>query len=111
MLDEAAALAALADAGDEIDGYLSGRYTVPLNPVPRILTHLCVDIAMHKGAIGTMGTDGDRRRYEDAVRFLSKLAEGKIRLGQPAADESPNRDGLQVAAPAREFGPALLGKY
>jgi phage gp36-like protein len=79
-LDTDAEAAALDDASGEIDGYLAGVYTLPLATVPVILTQFCCDIAIYRGAKGTVVSEECRRRYEDAIRYLSKVAEGKIRL-------------------------------
>ena len=70
----------LTDATEEIDGYLSGRYNLPLDTVPKILTFMAVDIALYKGSVETAVTEERRTRYQDAIRFLTKVAEGKIQL-------------------------------
>ena len=84
------ALAALADASAEIDGYLAGRYTLPLEiPRPGFLTLYCVDIALYKGSLVTEVTEEKRKRYEDAIRFLRSVAKGEIQLfaSDPSAPE------------------------
>ncbi len=74
--------AALTRASEEIDGYLSGRYTTPLTTVPGHLVTMCVDIAMYKGAVNpAMVTEEKRLRYRDAIRYLEQVANGKISLG------------------------------
>jgi phage gp36-like protein len=71
---------ALSDASEEIDGYLAGRYTLPLAVTPKILTFMAVDIALYKGSVGSLVTEEKRTRYKDAIAFLIKVAEGKIQL-------------------------------
>ena len=44
-------------AEDEIDGWLSPRYTVPFTPCPGIVKDLCVDIAYYKMTIRQKGAD------------------------------------------------------
>ena len=39
---------ALGDASAEIDGYIEGRFTLPLTDPPAILTRLATDIAMYR---------------------------------------------------------------
>lgn len=74
---------ALEDASDEIDGYLAGRYSLPLSTIPKILVFQCVDIALYRGSgvSGASQTDDKKERYNNAIRFLTKVAEGKISLG------------------------------
>ena len=38
---------AIAYACELADGYLMGRYTLPLEPAPTVLRPLCTDIARH----------------------------------------------------------------
>lgn len=102
---------ALADASEEIDGYLAGRYALPLVTAPKILTFMAVDIALYKGSVGMAQTEEKRIRYKDAVAFLTKVAEGKISLGQKANEEAPARDQMSVAAPAPIFTRDTLERY
>lgn len=71
---------ALADASDEIDGYIAGRYSLPLADPPRILTFLAVDIALYKGSVETAVTEEKRTRYKDAIAFLTRVAKGEVML-------------------------------
>ncbi len=78
--EENVAEKALADASEEIDGYLAGRYSLPLSTVPKILVFFCVDIAMYKGSVETVVSEEKRTRYKDAIAFLMMVAQGKIQL-------------------------------
>ena len=82
QIDEAVLDAALAAADAEIDGYLGGRYPLPLPAVPRILTGYACDIARYRmvGA-DAFETEPIRQRYRDAIKFLEQVAAGKITLG------------------------------
>lgn len=81
-LDTEAVDQALASASAMIDGYLGGRYTVPVSPIPPILATYAVDIAVYNLASGPgLMTDDRRERYKDAIRFLERVADGKITLG------------------------------
>ncbi|MDH5525215.1 MAG: DUF1320 domain-containing protein [Desulfobulbaceae bacterium] len=81
VLDANAIDQALSDATEEINGYLAGRYSIPLATVPGNLKTLCIDIALYKGSSSTALTEEKRQRYEDAVKYLTKVAEGKVSLG------------------------------
>ena len=65
QLETAAIELALADASAEVDTYLSQRYTVPLDPTPRVVVRLAVDIAVYRLAQKAQAyTEEIRQRYE-----------------------------------------------
>ena len=70
---------AIAEAEGIIDSYLTGRYVLPLSPMPVILTSLAADLALYNlhpwGAPEEM-----RQRYKDAVATLGKIAKGDMVL-------------------------------
>ncbi len=71
---------AINDASAIIDGYLAGRYALPLAyPLPA-LTRLCCDMARY-GLYDDSVSDAVAKRNDDAVRFLEKVAQGSITLG------------------------------
>ena len=81
---------AIKNAEDEINGYLRGRYSLPLNPVPVKITQICADIAIYslskrRNAI----TETIRKSYEDAVSDLSKIQKGNIILFDEVNGETP----------------------
>ena len=78
----------LSDASDEIDAWLGARHELPLDPIPRIATRLCVEIGIYRRALDAdRRTDEQRQRYEDAVALLKKVGSGEASLG--AADPDP----------------------
>ncbi|MEN6375330.1 MAG: DUF1320 domain-containing protein [Smithella sp.] len=92
----------LKDSSDEIDVYIGGRYTLPLDTVPQVLMRLCVDMALYHMSKPPAVTDEKRRRYEDAVRLLAKISEGKVTLGSNDPQGSGNAGGsFFQSAPAR----------
>jgi len=79
---------ALADADAEIDGYLAGRYALPLATVPTALVRVACDVARYRLYDDGI-TDVVRQRYEDATSFLKRISSGDVILGdQAAATES-----------------------
>lgn len=66
-IDQALFTRAIADADAEIDGYLRGRYGLPLSAVPPVLTDLSLRIAIYKAHTHAVN-DKIRRDYEDAMR-------------------------------------------
>ncbi len=91
---------AIADAGAEIDGYIGGRYQLPLTTVPPILALYAGDIVRYR-LYDDAARDEVRKRYEDAIRFLRLVGEGKLRLG---ADEPAPAGGAQMQSDGRVFG-------
>lgn len=84
-IDTAVVSRALSDADAEINGYLAVRYTLPLSSTPAVLTRLACDIARYR-LYDDWANEQVRTRYEDAVKLLKLIAEGKVLLGtEPAA--------------------------
>jgi phage gp36-like protein len=83
---------ALDDASVEIDGYLGGRFILPLTDVPVVLDRLSCDIAIYRlQALRPIHDLADaRKRYDDAIVMLTKVANGVLTLGAGA-------DGLETA--------------
>lgn len=97
VADADAVTRALNAASDEIDSYLAVRYRLPLDTTPGILRQYAVDIALYRLALGReVLSEEHRRRYEDALGALKRLAEGKAALilpQDPDADpDSPTAD-------------------
>ncbi len=95
--DEAVAAAALAQASDEADSYLAGRYAVPVSPVPPVLKAMVCDMARYHLTGGqTLETDPIAGRYKLAIRWLERVASGAAELpgvGQPPSGGSVIRFG------------------
>jgi phage gp36-like protein len=69
--------AKLADADAEIDGYLVGRYELPMAAWPAILkVHAC-SICWYR-LLGSAADEPARRDYEDALAYLGKVARGDV---------------------------------
>jgi len=85
--------ALLDDASGEIDGYVMGRYAVPITPAPRGLSTHCVNIALYN-LYGTTGRDNDPVviRYQATLKFLEMLAKGIISIGATDSGETPAED-------------------
>jgi phage gp36-like protein len=95
---------ALVDASAFIDGYLGSRYTVPITPTPAILKRYAVDVAVHYLADRAgVNTDERRQRYTDAVRFLERVAEGKLSLGASTPPPTSGNNTAQIASADRVF--------
>jgi len=92
-IDTAALSRALADADAEINGYLAGRYALPLSTTPPMLVRMASDIARYS-LYGSGTPDVVRQRYEDVVSLLKRLADGQVKLD---AQETAAVSGIDVA--------------
>jgi phage gp36-like protein len=106
---------ALDDASAEIDGYLGGRFTLPLTDVPVVLNRLACDVAIYR--LQSLRPIHDltdaRRRYDDAISMLGKVASGDLSLGiatdgrQTAIDQGAER----AEGPLRVFTRKSLREF
>ncbi|MFC3716807.1 gp436 family protein [Luteimonas soli] len=80
--------AKLGDAEAEINSYLVGRYTLPLNPVPAALQRVACDIARYH-LFDDRPTEYVAQRYKDAIRFLELVAKGSVQLGTDPEGNAP----------------------
>jgi phage gp36-like protein len=97
--DAAAISQALAAASAEIDAHIAVRYGLPLHEVPAHLKQLAVDIALYRlAASGDVLTEELRKRYDDAVKHLMRVAEGKAALvfATPAPVPEPDETGASA---------------
>lgn len=115
QIDRAAVSKALADAHSKIESYLAARYAVPVTPAPDLLEGLACDIArfhLH----GKAADEAVRQAYEDALRVLKDLADGRAVLvgAAPApsgAVPAASAGSVRVDAPVRGLDRASLGDY
>lgn len=90
---------ALDDASAMLDGYLAGRYSVPLASVPGVVKMHALGVARY--FLQRVNPD-DRaiRDYEAAVRYMERVASGQIALMPPAQ--------ASAAAPASSTGAVVF---
>lgn len=103
---------ALQSASDEIDSYLAVRYQLPLAETPGMLVQACVDIAVYRLAqTADVLSDELRRRYDDTIAFLKRIADGKAALVFTAATPpvtTPDGQVITGAQPIVAGGPPRL---
>lgn len=76
---------AITDAAALIDGYLAGRYQLPLATVPALVTDLAQRIAIYY-AHTNVASDKIGKDYEAALRQLKDIASGLIKLDAGGAE-------------------------
>ena len=103
-IDAALVARALSDAGAEIDAALVGRYTLPMVPVPELLTRIACDLARE-----SLYTDAPPKVVTDRARqardLLAAIAAGRMRLGAPAAAAESSTQGLVEIISGRRTSP------
>jgi len=83
-IDEAKVQDAIDYAEQLINGYLRGRYPVPLNPVPELIRRLAVDLAVFQLYSRRFDLDmpqGMIDRRKEIIRLLEQIQAGKVLLG------------------------------
>lgn len=81
---------AQGDADALIDGYLSGRYDLPLDTVPAIIVNLACNIVRYL-LCGNNAPEEVRKRYEDSLKQLKDISNGVISL--PSTTTKPETAG------------------
>nr|WP_086937491.1 phage protein Gp36 family protein [Thaumasiovibrio occultus] len=73
---------AIDDACATIDGYLGGRYSLPLASVPRILVRMASDMARYYLFDDNLDEHHQAaKRYRDAIAYLKEVGKGAVQLG------------------------------
>jgi len=113
MIDSTVLADALSLASDEINAYLDSRYALPLPNVPRLLTRICCDVARYRLSGGdAQETEPSRNRYKDSLKMLEAIKRGDLTLGlDPAQQEVPTRDAVQINNGRRTFSRNTLADY
>jgi phage gp36-like protein len=93
------------DASSEIDLALRGRYRLPIQGrVPEILTRLAADLALlflHPKSI----PDAVQKRADATRAILRQIAEGRMLLGLPPADDAAPMGGMVEIKSGRKNSP------
>ena len=88
----------------EMDGYLLGRYPLPLAPtyvVPSIFKKMNVDIAVYNSAPDAdVRTEEMAKRYDHAIKYMTEIAHNKIKI--PLALAETPEEPTNVANASRE---------
>jgi phage gp36-like protein len=111
VINEAVLAKAIADAGAEMNGYLT-RYKLPLTHVPENFVRLACDITLYHLYRGRM-LDEVERRYNAAIKYLEQIAAGKITLAADVVGiaQDLSNDDVAFAATETVFSPGLLENF
>lgn len=101
---------ALSDATDTINGFIGGRYQLPLSVVPTILNRLCCDLARYN-LYSEAVPEVVQTRHDNAIAMLKAISAGTATLGADDTSE-PTADALpKIAGSARKFTDDTLDDY
>jgi len=103
-VDDAVVTSALDHATGVINSHLSVRYKLPLTTVPAFLKAAAIDIAVYRIAnTADRLTVEMRQRYEDNIRHLERIADGKAGLGFEDTTPDDNEDTPDATAGGRAY--------
>ncbi|MHC8342251.1 gp436 family protein [Pseudomonas sp. RT6P73] len=101
-------------AEELVDGYLRGRYNLPLDPVPTLLRDAVVYLARHwlyqrrpEGAL----PDAVKDSRKDTIKLLESIRDGVVTLGMPSGQAAPEPGEIRVRARRQQFDSDLWGRY
>lgn len=101
-------------AEELVDGYLRGRYDLPLDPIPTVLRDAVVYLARHwlyqrrpEGAI----PDAVKDSRKDTIKLLESIRDGVVTLGMPSGQAAPEPGEIRVRSRAQQFGSRLWEGY
>ena len=99
---------ALADADAAIDGFLKGRYVLPLVATPPLLRDHALSIAFYKLHL-TSVPDKVRDDYQDSIKALAQIASGLIRLDVAGVEPTASgNSGVKTNDRPRDMTPENL---
>ena len=72
-------------ATETVDGYLRSRYLLPLQQVPTLVRHICLQLARYwlysRRPDGKGFPDNVKETYKQAIKDLEAIQNGKLHLG------------------------------
>jgi phage gp36-like protein len=101
-------------AEELVDGYLRGRYNLPLDPVPTVLRDAVVYLARHwlyqrrpEGAL----PDAVKDSRKDTIKLLESIRDGVVTLGMPTGHAAPEPGEIRVRARKPRFDADTWERY
>lgn len=101
-------------AEELVDGYLRGRYNLPLDPVPTVLRDAVVYLARHwlyqrrpEGAL----PDAVKDSRKDTIKLLESIRDGVVTLGMPTGHAAPEPGEIRVRVRKQQFGADTWERY
>jgi phage gp36-like protein len=112
VADDAVIDQAIESASSLIDGYLRGRYGVPLSAPPAEIRDCCVVLAYKELHTGGIYPDGVQKDYDAKIKWLTAVSSGVVKLSVDAAPtETTESDSAEYAGPERTFDRCSLRNF
>lgn len=112
--DENVIANSVRQAEELVDGYLRGRYQLPLDPVPTVLRDAVLYLARHwlyqrrpEGAL----PDAVISARKDTLKLLESIRDGVITLGLPSGHAMPEPGEIRVRARPQQFTTQIWQGY
>src|SRR5690349_5413047 len=85
VIDADVVTQALGGASSTIDGYLRGRYAVPLQTVPDEIRDACIKLGFYTLHVNGVYPEGVQKDYDNTMRWLREISTGVVVLSVDAA--------------------------
>lgn len=105
-VDAAVVDGAITEAAGMVDGFLRGRYPLPLNPVPDLITTIALDVTtyyLYTRRPEFNAPDAVSDRYKTAQALLQRILDGKMKLYEEAAPPTGGPTVASFSGPGRLF--------
>lgn len=111
VIDDVVLNQALDDADSVINGYLAGRYALPLPVVPTSLERIAATIARYF-LYDDMVPERVEREYTHAVAFLRDVSKGAVSFGVDSSGQKPpSNDLVSMESGGRVFERNKFGGF
>ena len=101
-------------AEELVDGYLRGRYNLPLDPVPTVLRDAVVYLARHwlyqRRPEGVL-PDAVKDSRKDTIKLLESIRDGVVTLGMPTGQAAPEPGEVRVRSRRQQFDDTVWEGY
>lgn len=108
-MEDSEVSAFITEADDIIDGYIAAAVNLPFSETPKLISSISTDIAVRNLWAQKQAKslpEHIKLDYENALKLLTNIAKGTIKLGAKDPEDSSFSD-LKHSSAARVFGGAI----